>query len=77
MNTHTSNLTEADFVRNEERRLKELAGMIRLSGRTAAEIASACNLDKRTVQRAMRAEPLKSDAQARIEFYIKQLMTNG
>lgn len=77
MNAHTTHLTEADFVRNEERRLKELAGMIRLSGKSAAEIAAACNLDKRTVQRAMRAEPLKSDAQARIEYYIKQLMYNG
>ena len=58
-------------MQNETRRLKELAGMIKLCGKTPAEIARACRLDKRTVERALRAEPLKSDAQARIEYYIK------
>ena len=69
--------TEADFQANEVRRLKEFAGMIRLSGQTPAEIARACNLDVRTVQRALRAEPLKSDAQARIEYYVRQQLIIG
>lgn len=79
MDTRTRNqpLTEDDFVANEARRLRELAGLIRVCGRTPLQIARDCNLDKRTVQRAMRGEPLKSDAQARIEFYIKNTLQNG
>lgn len=69
--SNTQHISESDFMQNEVRRLKELAGMIKLCGKTPAEIAQACNLDKRTVERALRAEPLKSDAQARIEYYIK------
>ena len=77
LNSHTHvesahTLTENDFMANETRRLKKLAGLIRLCGRTPVEIAKACNLDRRTVYRALRAEPLRSDAQARIEFYIQQ-----
>lgn len=70
-------LTEEDFRANEARRLRELAGLIRASGKSAKEIADACNLDKRTVLRALRAEPLKSDAQARIELYVRQAITYG
>lgn len=77
MDTH-ARPTENDFRANEAKRLAELAGMIRLCGKTPKEIADACNLDKRTVLRALRAEPLKSDAQARIEYYIKiTLQQNG
>ena len=73
MNTHAS-ITEADFMRNESQRLRALAGLIKHCGKTPSEIAAACNLDRRTVQRALRAEPLKSDAQARIEYYIRQTL---
>lgn len=76
MNTHMR-ITEEDFRANERRRLLEFAGRIRLCGKPPAEIAQACNLDVRTVQRALRAEPLKSDAQARIEFYINMIITYG
>lgn len=77
MDTH-ARISENDFRANEASRLAELAGMIRLCGKTPKEIAAACNLDKRTVLRALRAEPLKSDAQARIEYYIKiTLQQNG
>lgn len=77
MDTH-ARITEADFRANEAKRLTELAGMIRLCGKTPKEIADACNIDKRTVLRALRAAPLKSDAQARIEYYIKiTLQQNG
>ena len=69
--------TEDDFRANEDWRLRELAGLIRVCGKTPAEIALACNLDRRTVQRALRAEPLKSDAQARIEYYIRQQLVEG
>lgn len=74
---HNHQLTETDFAVNEERRLRELAGLIRHCGKTPQEIADECNLDKRTVLRALQALPLKSDAQARIEFYIKHTLTYG
>jgi hypothetical protein len=67
MNVH-ARITEDDFRANETRRLMEFAGRIRLCRRTPAQIATDCNLDVRTVLRALRAEPLKSDAQARIEY---------
>lgn len=73
--THTredmTQITENDFMRNEARRLTELANLIRLSGETPREIAEACRLDKRTVQRALKRLPLKSDATERIQFYLK------
>lgn len=76
-NTHTRLLTEDDFRANETRRLQELAGLIRATGQTARQIADECHLDKRTVLRALRAEPLKSDATARLEFYAKYTITYG
>lgn len=73
--THThedmTQITENDFMRNEARRLTELANLIRLSGETSKEIAEACRLDKRTVQRALKRLPLKSDATERIQYYLK------
>ena len=69
-------ITENDFRINEQRRLKELAGLIRVCGIPSAEIALGCKLDKRTVLRALKGLPLKSDAQARIEYYSKQHMIN-
>ena len=70
-------LKETDFMTNEALRLKEFASLIRVCGKTPGEIAKACNLDVRTVFRALQAKPLKSDAQARIEFYIKHTLQNG
>lgn len=67
---------EADFVANEISRLQQLASLIRSSGKTPLEIGRACGLDKRTVIRALKAMPLKSDAQARIEFYLKNLLNH-
>ena len=69
-------MTEADYRRNEERRLRRLAGLIRASRLSPAEIGRATNLDKRTVQRALRGEPLKSDAQARIEYFLDNYFTS-
>jgi len=78
MDTHArTRPTEDEFRANEAQRLSELAGLIRVCGKTPKEIAEACNLDKRTVLRAMQAFPLKSDAQARIEYYIKQVLIGG
>ena len=64
-------ISEVEFMRNETRRLTELANLIRISGASAKEIADACRLDKRTVQRALKAQPLKSDATERITYYLK------
>ncbi len=71
INTHASP-TEKDFRANEARRLIEFAGLVRVCGSTPAQIAAACNLDKRTVLRALGGQPIKSDAQARIEYFIRQ-----
>lgn len=75
MDTHVHDepqqLTESVFMANEQRRLQELAARIRATGETPLEISRACGLDKRTVIRALKCRPLKSDAQARIEYYIK------
>ena len=64
-------IPETEFIQNEARRLTELANLIRLSGETPREIAKACRLDKRTVQRAMKRLPMKSDATERIQYYLK------
>lgn len=70
-------ISEIEFLQNEERRLTELANLIRLSGESPRQIAQACRLDKRTVIRAMKRLPLKSDATERIRYYITQtLRTN-
>lgn len=74
--TH-AHISEAEFVTNEDRRLKEFAGLIRCCGQTPGAIALGCRLDKRTVLRALDAKPIKSDAEARIQFYIKQVITYG
>ena len=63
-------ITELEFLQNEERRLTELSNLIRLSGESPRQIAQACRLDKRTVIRAMKRLPLKSDATERIRYYI-------
>lgn len=68
---------EVEFMANEGRRLQQLADLIRSTGKTPLEIANACGLDKRTVLRALKARPLKSDAQARIEYYIKEKLNHG
>lgn len=70
-------ISESEFMANEDRRLKELSGLIRLTGMPAAAIARDCNLDRRTVQRAMEGLPLKSDATERIKFYIKKFLQHG
>lgn len=67
---------EADFQENERRRLRELAGMLHFCGRTPREIGLACNLDKRTILRALKARPINSTSQARIEYYIKTIYRN-
>lgn len=69
-------ITEEEFRENEARRLAELAGLIRATGCTPLEIARACRLDKRTIIRARQAMPVKSDAQARIEFCLKIIFRN-
>lgn len=75
--SHAGGVREAEFMANEHRRLQQLADLIRTSGKTPLEIATACGLDKRTVLRALKARPLKSDAQARIEFYLKEKLNHG
>lgn len=67
-------ITELEFLQNEERRLTELSNLIRLSGESPRQIAQACRLDKRTVIRAMKRLPLKSDATERIRYYITQTL---
>lgn len=69
-------ITEDELRANEARRLAELAGRIRATGKSSLEIARACGLDKRTVIRARQGKPVKSDAQARIEYCIKQILIN-
>lgn len=64
--------SEREFQENEVRRLAEFAGLVHACGRSPDCIALACNLDVRTVRRAMDGQPIKSDAQARIEYYIMQ-----
>jgi len=75
--TYAGRVREVEFAANEGRRLQQLADMIRNCGKTPLEIAVACGLDKRTVLRALKACPLKSDAQARIEYYIKEKLNHG
>lgn len=79
VNTHIHDvaLKETDFMANEVLRLKEFASLIRVCGKTPSEIAKACNLDVRTVQRALKGKPLKSDAQARVQLYIKKVLQDG
>lgn len=73
-NKTMTKITETEFMNNETRRLQELAGLIRLTGQSPEQIAEACHLDKRTVKRALAAQPLKSDATERIHYYIKKLL---
>lgn len=70
-------LTEDDFRANETLRLRELSSRIKACGKTALEISRACRMDKRTVQRAIKCLPVKSDAQARIELYIRTTYSTG
>jgi len=66
-------ITEAEFVNNEERRLSELAGLIHLSGRSNGEIARACHLDRRTVSAARHGQSIRADATERIAYYVRNL----
>ena len=70
-------IKETEFMANEDRRLQQLANLIQFCGKTPLEIANACGLDKRTVLRALKSLPLKSDAQARIEYYIREKLNYG
>jgi hypothetical protein len=67
-------IPEQDFQANEKRRLRELAGLLLLCGESPLQISRGCGLDKRTVIRAREGKPIRSDAQARIEFYLKTLL---
>lgn len=71
-------LTERDFTTNEARRLQRLAQQLAATGLDARRIGSETYLDFRTVQRAMRGEPVKSDAQARLEYWLyNRILSNG
>lgn len=69
--------SEKDYTHNEGRRLRRLASLIRATGLSPLDIGRATNLDKRTIQRALRCEPLKSDAQARIEYFLDNFFCDG
>lgn len=70
-------LTESDFAANESRRLRRLADQLAATRLDARHIGSETHLDFRTVQRAMRGEPIKSDAQARLEYWLYNRILNG
>lgn len=63
-------VTEAEYIRNEQARLDAFAALIRNCGISVYELAKGSRVKYDTLLRALRRQSIRSSTEARIRLYI-------
>ena len=63
-------VTEAEYIRNEQARLDAFAALIRNCGISVYELAKGTRIKYDTLLRALRGQSIRPENEARIRFYI-------
>ena len=70
-------VTEAEYIRNEQARLDAFAALIRNCGISVYELAKGTRIKYDTLLRALRRQVIRPENEARIRLYIKIKNDNG
>ena len=70
-------VSEQEYIANEQKRLEDFAALIRGCGITLYEIAKGSRIKYDTLLRAMRRQPIRPENEARIRLYINIRKDNG
>lgn len=65
-------VSESEFIRNEQARLEGIASLIRGCGISLYEIAKGTRIKYDTLLRALRKQPIRPENEARIRLYINK-----
>ena len=63
-------VTEAEYIRNEQQRLEAFAALIRGCGISVYELAKGTRIKYDTLLRAQRGKSIRADLEARVRLYI-------
>ena len=69
-------VTEAEYIRNEQARLEAFADLIRNCGISVYELAKGTRIKYDTLLRALRGQSIRPENEARVRFYIN-IKNNG
>ena len=69
-------VTEAEYIRNEQARLDAFADLIRNCGISVYELAKGTRIKYDTLLRALRGQSIRPENEARVRFYIN-IKNNG
>lgn len=69
-------VSEAEYIRNEQARLDAFAALIRNCGISVYELAKGSRVKYDTLLRALRRQSIRSSTEARIRLYIN-IKNNG
>ena len=69
-------VTEAEYIRNEQARLDAFAALIRNCGISVYELAKGTRIKYDTLLRALRGQSIRPENEARVRFYI-YIKNNG
>ena len=69
-------VTEAEYIRNEQARLDAFAALIRNCGISVYELAKGTRIKYDTLLRALRGQSIRPENEARVRFYIN-IKNNG
>ena len=64
-------VSEQEYIANEQKRLEDFAALIRGCGITPYEIAKGSRVKYDTLLRAMRRQPIRPENEARIRLYVQ------
>ena len=70
-------VSEQEYIANEQKRLEDFAALIRGCGITLYEIAKGSRVKYDTLLRALRRQTIRPENEARIRLYIKIKNDNG
>lgn len=70
-------VSEQEYIENEQKRLEDFAALIRGCGITLYEIAKGSRVKYDTLLRALRKQVIRPENEARIRLYIKIKNDNG
>ena len=69
-------VTEAEYIRNEQARLEAFAALIRNCGISVYELAKGTRIKYDTLLRALRGQSIRPENEARVRLYIN-IKNNG
>lgn len=70
-------VSEQEYIANEQKRLEDFAALIRGCGITLYEISKGSRVKYDTLLRALRKQVIRPENEARIRLYIKIKNDNG